>query len=430
MPRHRTPTMVSKPVSNMSTGPKLIDVEHHAREMERIHREKVKREAALRTANEAAKREKAKQEAAAKSIQESAEKERVAREASKREADAAAKRARLKHEADVNAARAKAARVKAQQEDIARLAREQAARAQAEHKATVRAADEAARKAAADHEAAMKAAAEEAIRIREEKEAVIKVAKEAADRARAEKEEAERKLKEGNQPEIWPTAEERESTKRRHQYTEGLFHIAIAGISGSGKSSLINALRGLRNNDQLAAATGVVETTSSITRYPDPNPECALVWYDVPGAGTLKITEWQYFNAQGLYVFDCIIVVFDNRFTATDIAILKSCARFNIPAYIVRSKSNQNIRNVALDMGYDSDEDDDDDLAILQGARSRYIEDTRQSVMRNLDGAKLPAQRVYIVCKDALQGVVQGKGTSQLIDEAELVQDLFKSHAK
>lgn len=47
---------------------------------------------------------------------------------------------------------------------------------------------------------------------------------------------------------------------------------------------------------------------------------------DVPEEGTLSIPDWRYFIDQGLYVFDCIVVLFDNRFTETDVTILRNCA--------------------------------------------------------------------------------------------------------
>ncbi|KAG1797866.1 interferon-inducible GTPase-domain-containing protein [Suillus plorans] len=182
-----------------------------------------------------------------------------------------------------------------------------------------------------------------AIAAQEAANASKKVAEEQVKAANAAKEEAERKLKKGIQPVVIPTPEEVSAAKRKVQYREDLFHFAVAGVAGGGKSSLINAFRGLLNKDMGAAATGVTETTLTMARLPDPNAEYPLVWYDIPGAGTLKIPDWQYFNTQGLYVFDGIIVLFDNRFTMTDIAILVNCRRFKIPTYIVRSKADQHI---------------------------------------------------------------------------------------
>ncbi|KAI6030362.1 immunity-related GTPases-like protein [Pisolithus marmoratus] len=193
--------------------------------------------------------------------------------------------------------------------------------------------------------------------------------------------------------------------KRRVQYQEGFFHFAVTGTAGSGKSSLINAFRGLRNRETAAAATGVTETTLTLQRYPDPDPQQPVVWYDVPGAGTLSVPDWQYFNTQGLYIFDCIIVLFDNRFTATDVAILRNSARFSIPAYIVRSKADQQIRNTMREMGYDSDDENSDSGLrdrLYQVARQQFVEETRRNVRSNLRRANLPDKRVYIISNNAL----------------------------
>ncbi|KAG2069326.1 hypothetical protein BDR04DRAFT_1101862 [Suillus decipiens] len=164
-----------------------------------------------------------------------------------------------------------------------------------------------------------------------------------------------------------------------------------------------------------------------MARYASPNAEYPYVWYDIPGAGTLKIPDWQYFNAQGLYVFDCIIVLFDNRFTMTDIAILTNCRRFKIPTYIVRSKADQHILNIMENnMGDDSDGDESEDQRkkFYQDARQQFIQETRQSVKDNLESANMPDQRVYIVSYRTMLGVMKERRPDKVIDEIELLNDL------
>ncbi|KAF8869173.1 interferon-inducible GTPase-domain-containing protein, partial [Mucidula mucida] len=97
-------------------------------------------------------------------------------------------------------------------------------------------------------------------------------------------------------------------------YTSSMVHIAVAGISGCGKSSLVNSFRGLLPKAAGAAKTGIVETTTEVSRYADPDPSKPIIWFDVPGAGTLNISDWDYFNAQGLFIFDAIVVVFCRPF--------------------------------------------------------------------------------------------------------------------
>ncbi|OAX42028.1 P-loop containing nucleoside triphosphate hydrolase protein [Rhizopogon vinicolor AM-OR11-026] len=312
-------------------------------------------------------------------------------------------------------------------------AKQSAAKAEEERKRTL-AIQEQAKK---DAEAAAQRAKELEEAANEEKRKAVaaqeaanvskKEAEEEVKKANVAKEEAERQLKEGIQPVVTPTPEEVSAAKRKVQYQEDLFHFAVAGVAGGGKSSLINAFRGLRNKDKDSAATGVTETTLAMSRYANANAEYPYVWYDIPGAGTLKIPDWQYFNAQGLYVFDCIIVLFDNRFTMTDIAILTNCRRFKIPTYIVRSKADQHIRNLMRDMGYDSDDEDDEDnkKKLYRNARQQFIEQTRRSVKDNLENANIPEQRVYIISNEAMLGVVKEKRPKKVIDEIELLNDLL-----
>lgn len=274
----------------------------------------------------------------------------------------------------------------------------------------------------ADEERAQATA--EAQRAQQEQERADQARREAetaAADARAAREEAEKNLREGIRPIVIPTQAQFRATKLRLQYKKNLFHFAVAGIAGGGKSSLINAFRGLRNKDRGAAPTGIVETTSIIARYPDADPANPFVWYDVPGAGTLSIPDWQYFTDQGLYIFDCIVVLFDNRFTATDVAILRNCTRFQIPTYIVRSKSRQHILNITQDM-LDADEDPTEARI---AAKEQYIRETRASVARNLQAAGLSSQQVYMVDKETLVQVASGKQPREYIDEWVLLRDLL-----
>ena len=158
-----------------------------------------------------------------------------------------------------------------------------------------------------------------------------------------------------------------------------------------------------------------------------------FAWYDVPGSGTLSISDWQYFTDQGIYIFDAIIVLFDNRFTAMDVAILRNCARFQISAYIVRSKVSQHIDNMVSDLG--GDDFEDNECAVLKAkAREQSISKTRASVVHNLQKAELPEQRVYLADSGTLATTVKAstqhpkRGNTLMkngIDEMELLPALF-----
>ena len=162
---------------------------------------------------------------------------------------------------------------------------------------------------------------------RREEEAITAASK-AQEQEQQARNDLERALK-GIQPEVWPTQEQYRSAKARIQYDPEKLHFAVCGSSGSGKSSLINAFRGLRNKEPGAAPTDIIETTMSVTRYPDPRdqlPHSRFIWFDIPGAGTLNVPSWQYFNEQGLFVFDIVILVYDTVSIFCNIIILTTTA--------------------------------------------------------------------------------------------------------
>jgi ribosome biogenesis GTPase A len=167
---------------------------------------------------------------------------------------------------------------------------------------------------AQQREAQAKALEEESKRREEEARKAACKAQEEEERAKQALIQTNFYLSKGIQPEVWPTEEEFNLAQARIEYNSEKVHLAVCGSSGAGKSSLINAFRGLANRDEGAAPAGVVETTMIITRYPDARaefPYSHFVWFDAPGAGTLDIPGWQYFNKQGLFIFDVIILVYD-----------------------------------------------------------------------------------------------------------------------
>lgn len=207
-----------------------------------------------------------------------------------------------------------------------------------------------------------------------------------------------------------PTAHEFSQALERAQYNIHNFHLAIAGTSGCGKSSLINAFLNLNPNDAGAAPTGVTETTLVMGRYPDPGTQPLrpwTVWYDIPGAGTQRISDSEYFTKQALFVFDIIIVAIGNRFMETDWQIIRCCLQFNIPFFIVRSISDLEIMNMMRDEvedyagPFDSGE-------FYQKCRKQFREESQKMVTDELGRANLPNQVLYCISKRTLRGVYRG----------------------
>lgn len=165
-----------------------------------------------------------------------------------------------------------------------------------------------------------------------------------------------------------------------------------------------------------------------------------MVWFDVPGAGTHRISHYDYFIKQGLYVFDLIILAIGERFEQIDARILENCARFKIPSFIVRSKADMHILNSMKEYG--DYERIDDNLECYRACRETFIQETYQTVAEELTRQGLPAQPVYIVSRDVLQRTyntslqnpnppaIWTKPEKNLIHEGSLVKDLLTAAAK
>ncbi|XP_028254141.1 interferon-inducible GTPase 5-like [Parambassis ranga] len=121
-------------------------------------------------------------------------------------------------------------------------------------------------------------------------------------------------------------------------------NIAVTGESGSGKSSFVNAFRGLDNRDEGAAPTGCVETTREVTEYPNPNYPNVTLW-DLPGIGTTKFPADKYLEHVGLEKFDFFIIVSATRFRENDVKLAQEIQKMGKRFYFVRSKIDSDLQN-------------------------------------------------------------------------------------
>ncbi|KAF5331442.1 hypothetical protein D9758_016351 [Tetrapyrgos nigripes] len=255
-------------------------------------------------------------------------------------------------------------------------------------------------------------------------------------------------------PTLTPGPREYDALRKARKFKDGFLHFAVVGSAGCGKSSLVNAFRGVLNATSTAAPTGLQTelTTTTIGRYPDPRRDCRIIWYDVPGSGSASGGADDYFTRQGLYVFDCICLVWDTRLTITDMAVLESCVRLRIPVFLVRTKSDVHLNDledvmrakIEADLGNSGvasgseKEREKRKVARLNSvpadALGRYITQTRQSVDMSLRKAKLPPVKAYLVsCRSVLKLVQSGQSGYgggaipdgvKVIDERDLMADI------
>jgi len=136
---------------------------------------------------------------------------------------------------------------------------------------------------------------------------------------------------------------------------QGFVNVAVAGNSGAGKSSFINAARRMRPRDPGAAKVGVNETTMEPTAYEFAGFPNVRLW-DLPGAGTESFPREVYIQTIGLRHFDIVIVISSQRFTETEVFMSVELRRLRIPYFMVRSKVDIDVANNASDLGVSPEE--------------------------------------------------------------------------
>ncbi|KAJ3595456.1 hypothetical protein NHX12_004759 [Muraenolepis orangiensis] len=114
-------------------------------------------------------------------------------------------------------------------------------------------------------------------------------------------------------------------------------NIAVTGESGSGKSTFVNAFRGIDHEDERAAPTGVVETT--MKPYPHPTYPNVTLW-DLPGIGTTKFPHVFEFEK-----FDFFIIVSADRFRENDAKVAQEIMKMGKTFYFVRAKIDNNLHD-------------------------------------------------------------------------------------
>ncbi|XP_039368069.1 interferon-inducible GTPase 5-like isoform X1 [Mauremys reevesii] len=118
--------------------------------------------------------------------------------------------------------------------------------------------------------------------------------------------------------------------------------IAVTGESGSGKSSLINAMLGLRAGDEGAAETGMLDTMTEPMAYPDPFLPGVTFW-DLPGVGTSYFPLNTYCEQLNLSRFEFFIIVGSQRFRSEHAKLVREIQRMGKRFYFVRAKADMDL---------------------------------------------------------------------------------------
>ncbi|XP_076842463.1 interferon-inducible GTPase 5-like [Brachyhypopomus gauderio] len=139
----------------------------------------------------------------------------------------------------------------------------------------------------------------------------------------------------------------KKAAKKAKKQVDHLLHIslniAVTGDSGAGKSSFINAIRGLQDDAPGAAKTGVTETTKEPTPYHHPTMPNVTLW-DLPGIGTPNFKAKSYLKDVKINTYDFFMIISSERFRENDKMLAKEIQRRKKLFYFIRSKVDNDLR--------------------------------------------------------------------------------------
>ncbi|QYT04810.1 IRG-type G domain-containing protein [Trichoderma simmonsii] len=208
-----------------------------------------------------------------------------------------------------------------------------------------------------------------------------------------------------------------EDARRDINYDAAVANIAVAGSVNAGKSLLLNAIRNLSYGDPDWAPTGGSAVTRQRHRYPDPAHNC--VWYDLPGAGTQRVTAFSYYYSQKLFAYDKIVLVHETTLTESDIRLLRICEHFKQPCIVVRTKSDIHIYNYTKEREW-----------TWVQAKETFLSEARQDVARfrgqvEASQAKfVPDFDDFVVSTSGIRGFVRKERSPKELDEARFFEEL------
>ncbi|XP_058602791.1 interferon-gamma-inducible GTPase 10-like isoform X2 [Onychostoma macrolepis] len=129
-------------------------------------------------------------------------------------------------------------------------------------------------------------------------------------------------------------------------------NIAVTGETGAGKSAFINAFRGLNDDDDDSAPTGITETTKVATMYTHPTKSNVRLW-DLPGIGMPNFKANKFLKEVKFETYDLFIIISSVRFKENDVFLAKEIQKKQKRFYFVRSKIDNDIWSASKTRTFD-----------------------------------------------------------------------------
>ncbi|XP_006864007.1 PREDICTED: immunity-related GTPase family M protein 1-like [Chrysochloris asiatica] len=124
-------------------------------------------------------------------------------------------------------------------------------------------------------------------------------------------------------------------------------NIAVTGNSGNGISTFINALRGIGNEEEDSAPTGVVRTTLTRAHYSSSHLPNVVLW-DLPGLGVTSQSLEDYVVEMQFNDYDLFIIIVSEQFSMNHGMLAKIIENMGKKFYIVWTKLDIDLRSTTL----------------------------------------------------------------------------------
>ncbi|XP_043936778.1 immunity-related GTPase family Q protein-like isoform X2 [Protopterus annectens] len=145
--------------------------------------------------------------------------------------------------------------------------------------------------------------------------------------------------------------------------------IAITGEPGCGKSTFINALRGLDDEDEAAAKIGITETTVEPTEYPYLRYPNISLW-DLPGIGAPNFAADAYLQKINFGHYDFFFILASDCFKENHVILAKEIEARGKNVYFIRTKIDIDIQTEKRK----GDLDEMDEKEVLDKIRQNCIQ--------------------------------------------------------